>query len=368
MDDVEFCKKIKAARVQMGLGQKELAELANVSYSTYRKIETGIIKNPGAENLLRISKALRMQKDSLFEPTRRAVENIHNILSQGFYSQTIALAKENSKIINDLVSSSVISTTNILNSYSEAFKNLSDSISRIVLNYSSILKVFDQHSGKLKEIIEAFINREKKNEEILKNSGWFLSPSFNNLNIIQIQEAISKLEQGESDAIFQLAKQFFEVDDYKELDVATKRWFKHPFFRRRKIILKEAIDNHKHHRYASSITLMLTQLEGIAGDYCDQNPSIKVKKKDSKGKIQKSFQNDSVKCQTIYFEAVWSVINTIIYESTESILKEGQGTNYFKGLLNRHGILHGSLIDFHTEENSYKCILLLDILSLITKE
>lgn len=57
---------LRAAREKAGLTQKELAKLANVPQQTISAIESRERKNPGAETLYRLSRALGVPMDSLY--------------------------------------------------------------------------------------------------------------------------------------------------------------------------------------------------------------------------------------------------------------------------------------------------------------
>lgn len=63
----DIIKAIKEERESRGLTQKELATLSGVSYSTLTKIETGIIKNPSIEIIVKLAKELDISIDKLLQ-------------------------------------------------------------------------------------------------------------------------------------------------------------------------------------------------------------------------------------------------------------------------------------------------------------
>lgn len=58
-------KNIKKYRLKMGLSQDKLAKLANVTYTTLVKIESGVNKNPTIKTLKKIADALGITVNDL---------------------------------------------------------------------------------------------------------------------------------------------------------------------------------------------------------------------------------------------------------------------------------------------------------------
>lgn len=60
-----FAKKIRELRNKKGLSQEKLARLANVSFITVVKIESGESKHPTIQTMAGIAKALDISLDEL---------------------------------------------------------------------------------------------------------------------------------------------------------------------------------------------------------------------------------------------------------------------------------------------------------------
>jgi len=58
-------KKIKKIRMENNLTQEKLAVKADVSYTTLTKIESGVIKRPAVQTIVKIAKALDISIDEL---------------------------------------------------------------------------------------------------------------------------------------------------------------------------------------------------------------------------------------------------------------------------------------------------------------
>lgn len=62
-----FARKIRELRIRKGLSQEKLARLANVSFITIVKIESGDSKHPTIQTMAGISKALEVSLDELIK-------------------------------------------------------------------------------------------------------------------------------------------------------------------------------------------------------------------------------------------------------------------------------------------------------------
>jgi len=58
---------IKKYRQKMGISQDRLSKIADVTYNTIIKIESGANKNPTIETLAKIAKALNVSVDDLIK-------------------------------------------------------------------------------------------------------------------------------------------------------------------------------------------------------------------------------------------------------------------------------------------------------------
>jgi transcriptional regulator with XRE-family HTH domain len=62
-----IAENIKKYRNEMGISQDRLSKLADVTYNTIIKIESGANKNPTIETLAKIAKALGVAVDDLIK-------------------------------------------------------------------------------------------------------------------------------------------------------------------------------------------------------------------------------------------------------------------------------------------------------------
>jgi DNA-binding XRE family transcriptional regulator len=60
-------KNIKKYRMELGISQDKLSKLADVTFHTIAKIESGATPNPGIETVNKIAKALDVTVNDLLE-------------------------------------------------------------------------------------------------------------------------------------------------------------------------------------------------------------------------------------------------------------------------------------------------------------
>ena len=60
-----LAKNVKKYRIDRGLSQDQMARKADMPYSTYLKIESGITTNPSLQTLVNIAEALEISLDEL---------------------------------------------------------------------------------------------------------------------------------------------------------------------------------------------------------------------------------------------------------------------------------------------------------------
>ena len=62
-----IAKNIKKYRAKLGISQDKLSKLADITFHTITKIESGSTPNPGIETVMKIAKALDVTVNDLLE-------------------------------------------------------------------------------------------------------------------------------------------------------------------------------------------------------------------------------------------------------------------------------------------------------------
>ncbi len=62
-----IAKNIKKYRAELGISQDKLSKLADITFHTITKIESGATPNPGIETVMKIAKALDVTVNDLLK-------------------------------------------------------------------------------------------------------------------------------------------------------------------------------------------------------------------------------------------------------------------------------------------------------------
>ena len=94
---------IKKRRLELNLGQKELAEMVGVKKAAIGKWENNIVKNMKSDKILKLAKALRIDPYELIGANQNEIESEINALFQSFREIFETFNEEQrKKIINNL--------------------------------------------------------------------------------------------------------------------------------------------------------------------------------------------------------------------------------------------------------------------------
>lgn len=125
-----------------------------------------------------------------------------------------------------------------------------------------------------------------------------------------------------------------EYDDPSERDVG------HP----RAMLIHEAVENHREGRYASSITLALTQIDGVVADFSDEG-HVFFSRDRSTGEPRAALTDDETLAG-----------HPAALAALARLMTERCDTTEITGRLLRHGILHGRELGYGTRRNSTQAL------------
>lgn len=190
-----------------------------------------------------------------------------------------------------------------------------------------------EHSDRVAQVL---FQRHQTVTQILIDSGW---PPPLNFPAKGLDELLGLFDNGElSEA--QLGNVFVSFYDEQQLNEMQKRWGGNQFISHRMDILIEGLGNYVEGRFASCVSLVLPNLEGVTGDYLNRKP---IPKNDARELFSSSGLDDAA----IEFYTNF-VLAKFVWEK-DPILG-----------LNRHQILHGKDVIFGTQTNALKTLLLFD--------
>ncbi len=207
----------------------------------------------------------------------------------------------------------------------------------------AVLDFFDAHGDVLVDVASKMIDVQKKlpqaNYELSKY-GWYVDFDFLPASSIKLTQKIS---EGRIDVV---DRWFFSYFKPQKLDIIEQRLIKN--YPNRKNIFKASFNHHRNFDYISSITLLLTQIDGIFND----KTGMKYFTKDKDLGIDRF---------NLTKYGITELLITPLKEFTSINASEKYIDNY-PIRLNRHEILHGINTDFGTEINSLKIISLVNFM------
>ncbi len=103
-----FGPKVKEARKQAGMSQRQLADRVRIDYGYLSKIERGRVDPPSEEVIIRIARTLGLDRDELLYLAEKAPSDLRNVITEGPYIPAIlrrarGLTKEDWKEIEQLI-------------------------------------------------------------------------------------------------------------------------------------------------------------------------------------------------------------------------------------------------------------------------
>lgn len=180
-----------------------------------------------------------------------------------------------------------------------------------------------------------FLSKSPKGIAELAKYGWYVNNDFAPGFILGLLEGLSKGNVKKVDNV---------LSDYYENEIENIQAIIMRNNPKRKAILTEAFDNHYNERYFSSITLMLTQIDGICNERFNENF---FKSSNGKPLLSDKLLNNNVLYKQIFGH---------LFSENTAINKRTDKLKGFPVKLNRHAILHGMDYDYNTKINSLKII------------
>jgi hypothetical protein len=176
----------------------------------------------------------------------------------------------------------------------------------------------------------------------LAKHGWYLDYNSFPKTPVELGE---ELKKGNGEEVDKFLMEYYE----EELENIESRLTKNN--EQRSLIIKEGFNNHKNENYYSSITLLLTQADGLCFDkakkFYFKNNSKLTRQKQYKPEIEEILTDDT----TFLLKEFLAPMSepTAINELSSKLEK-------FPVRLNRHEIIHGIDSNYGTKLNSLKII------------
>jgi hypothetical protein len=188
----------------------------------------------------------------------------------------------------------------------------------------------------------------------LAQAGWFLGGRFLSAEVGILADLVRNSDLAGAEAMM-ITYARGEVDHVEEL--LAQHWPD------RTAILSQAFAAHREERYALSVPVFLAQADGIA----DEVLGVSLYNRDRKDRGQPGTRRayrDRLEGASDPERHPWTMIFgplEVLCSWRESVddWREGRASEPHYGGLNRHGVLHGLDLEYPTEGNSLRAILLL---------
>jgi hypothetical protein len=122
---------------------------------------------------------------------------------------------------------------------------------------------------------------------------------------------------------------------------------------KRKKAIRAAINAHKRRQFELTIPALLPLIDGLAAEIVVGTPNLKAKTIYAKDAV-KIYNADEAE---VWSECVEQVVFGLVYRDYDFRTAKRPPSS-----VNRHGILHGKVVDYGSELNSYRVIFLLDVM------
>jgi len=145
----------------------------------------------------------------------------------------------------------------------------------------------------------------------------------------------------------------FRRDKHRLLNRMVRGWWSLPYMEKRRKAVRAAIGAHKKRLYDLAIPALLPLIDGLAAEIVAATASLKRKA---------IYTTDVAVMYNAEEAGVWSecveqVVCALIYKEYDFRKAKKPPSS-----VNRHGILHGRVIDYGSERNSYRVIFLLNVM------
>jgi hypothetical protein len=167
----------------------------------------------------------------------------------------------------------------------------------------------------------------------------------------EIEHALKISKTKGNRAVQEYIFRIFLTKEYRFLNQMVRVWWNVPDMRKRKKTIRAAIAAHRAGKYDLAIPTLLPLIDGLAAQIMPNSSThnpIVAKKVATQFKLDEGEE---------YSECVERVVHALIYKKFDFNTAKRPPSS-----VNRHAILHGRVVGYGSELNSYRVILLLDVM------
>ena len=157
----------------------------------------------------------------------------------------------------------------------------------------------------------------------------------------------------------------FRRKNHARVASMMRAWWRIPYLKNRQRLIRQAIRAHRRKEYALSITTLLPLVDGLADEIRQRNAQqVPIVSGSGKRRKQRLIAVGDVVALYDPQRRVRDWADVVIEEVSKRMFADYDfQTQPPPAKLNRHGILHGRIVDYASEANSLKTLLMLDVMA-----
>ncbi len=265
----------------------------------------------------------------------------------------------------------------LVKAFADAFRaqlqSVNEQFAKLVLDSAQSLIITRDRLAEHNKAYDDFIRHIGALGPVFREAGFWVCPS---MTLELLNELWVMFDAGslDAEALKVALCQFYREDNYEYLRSAVNGWRSHALFEPRMPIFEDALTAHMRGMYTLSVPALLPHVEGIAskssGVYPYFNQSTGKAEKTTTAKIiQAALEKDRESSfYALATELALAYSQDMVYAQMPfhdvNVWLQTRNVSDSQ-ILQRHGVLHGHLIHYASEENSLRAFLLLDALTMM---
>jgi len=230
---------------------------------------------------------------------------------------------------------------------SKVLQQIKDNFSNVISD--SIKQFTKELASSLHKTIAEVSEKERKVQYHCIRTGWYFS--YLDAAISGIIELADMIDNEQFEQVEMEIRGFAKTQIDKTLHQVESNW------PHRLEILRDAFQAHRQGLYTLSIPVLLAQADGISNEIF----GVQLYQKESGApKTKRVVEQYATQCYDWLIEPL-KVVSSVAVNTKDRDKKREDDSLY--GPLNRHGVLHGVDIDYATEANSLRAIMLINYLA-----
>ncbi len=255
--------------------------------------------------------------------------------------------------------------------------SLTESFSKMAqLNITPKIEFMQKISKEMSEILQKIVIAADNAGRILEKYGWLIPPSMD-LRVVSLISNLGNKQGNHRESINKLFLDYYQRDNFKEIELMIKNWESNKLFKKRIRILRDCLKTLKISKKIDTfnsanviIPTLIAQIDGVLTDYAISKGfdirkypehRVFIKLEEYKEKIirkNKTAKYDSfVKWDDLFIDMILDTLWGTAFP------RKKPKTGYTHTRFYRHKIMHGEYVSYGSIYNVLRAFFLLDFIS-----